>query len=284
MKKFLLRLLTIQLLINTFFSASKVNAIIPFYYLPSKRSLEQESLSIGKNAYQLLFFGQIKESLNLAKLAISLNSKDEKLWAILAESQIANNQLEEALISINKGKAIDNSLSEFYFAESSIFLRQKKFNDAKKSLTIGLKIDPNNATAIFQLGNIFLSEKNYEEALNNFEKAATINPKLWPAINNKGLVYFELNKKSLAILEFKRAISIEENAETLLALAVSLEIEDLEKSILLAKQALIKNPRYVDFEYRSEQLWGEKLQQATEKLFKLQELKEDIENAKNNLI
>ena len=284
MKKILLPLFSIPLLSLTFLRIDKVNAIVPYYSLPSQQSLEQDSLSIGRNAYQFLFLGQIKESLNLAKLAISLNKKDEKLWAILAESQIANNLFDEALESIKQGKAINNNLSEFYFAESSIFLKQKKFNDAKKSLTIGLKIDPNNAIAIFQLGNIFLSEKNYENALKNFEKASVLDPKLWPAINNKGLVYFELNKKSLAIIEFEKAISIEKNAETMLALAASLEIEDLKKSILLVRQALIKNPKYVNYEYRSEQLWGEKLQQATEKLFELEELKEDIENAKSNLI
>ena len=48
---------------------------------------------------------------------------------------------------------------------------------------------------------------------------------------------------------------------------------------LLVKEALQKNPNYASFAFRKEQLWGEKLQRATEKLLKLEELKKDISNA-----
>ncbi|BCV05802.1 MAG: hypothetical protein CM15mV117_280 [Caudoviricetes sp.] len=57
-----------------------------FIIYQQKKNLNQESLSIGKNAYQLLYFGQYHESLNLAKLAVQINKNDEKLWLILSES------------------------------------------------------------------------------------------------------------------------------------------------------------------------------------------------------
>ena len=85
-----------------FLKIEKVQSIIPYYYLPTIKNLEKESLSIGKNAYQLLFFGQYEESLNLAKLAVKINAKDEKLWLILSEAQLANNQYKNALNSLDK--------------------------------------------------------------------------------------------------------------------------------------------------------------------------------------
>ena len=72
------------------FQIEKVQAIVPYYYFPTIKNLQKQSLYIGKNAYQLLYFGQYEDSLNLAKLAVRINAKDEKLWLILAEAQIAN--------------------------------------------------------------------------------------------------------------------------------------------------------------------------------------------------
>ena len=73
-----------------FLQVEKVKGIIPHYYFPTIKDLQKQGLYIGKNAYQLLYFGQYEDSLNLAKLAVKINTKDEKLWLILAEAQIAN--------------------------------------------------------------------------------------------------------------------------------------------------------------------------------------------------
>ena len=126
-------------------------------------------------------------------------------------------------------------------------------------------------------------EKNYEEALEEFDKAIKIKKDFWQAINNKGLAYFELNKIDLSIVSFKKALSLEENAEPLLGLASCLRIKDTNKAIFLAKKALIKNPSYVEYNYRKEQLWGEKLQSSTEKLFENAQLKDEISFAKTKI-
>ena len=280
MKKHFTKLLCISLLFNFLLKGDQLNALVPYYYLPTIKNLEKESLSIGRNAYQLLYFGQIKESLNLAKLAVKINKLDEKLWLILSESQIANNLYEEALISLKKAENINPNLSEIYFSKSSIFLKQLNLKEAKIALKSGLRITPKNHKAIFQLGNIFLMEKNYLSAIKFFDKAIKIKPEFWQAINNKGLAYFEQDKINKSIELFEKAISLEENAEPLLGLASCLRLQDINSAILLAKKALIKNPNYVEYNYRKEQLWGEKIQISTEKLLKNDQLKQDIKNAK----
>ena len=126
---------------------------------------------IGKNAYQLLYFGQYEDSLNLAKLAVKINTKDEKLWLILAEAQIAKEQYKNALNSLNKAEKINSKISEIYFAKSNIYLKISKLENAKSALETGLKFEPNNHKAIFQLGNIFLMEKNYSKAIELFDKS-----------------------------------------------------------------------------------------------------------------
>ena len=280
MIKFLLKLSFIYLISSHFFGTKQIKALVPPYYTPSRNNLKTEGLNIGKTAYQLLQFGQLKESLNLAKLAIKINKSDVNLWLILSEAQIANEYFDNALISLKKAEEINPNKSEIYFAKSSIYLKKLKLKDAKISLSSGLKISPKNYKALFQLGNIFLMEKNYFSAIENFDKSIIIKKDFWQAINNKGLAYFEKDDINLAIFFFKQAISISKNAEPILGLASCVMKDDINEALKLAKQALSENPNYVDFKYREEQLWGEKLQKRTKKLLENEEIKNEVALAK----
>ena len=202
MKKSLLKILFFSIITSHIFITESLKALIPYYYFPETKSLQKESLSIGKKAYQLLYFGQIKDSLNLAKLAIKINNTNETLWTILAETQIANKLYDDALISLNNAQKINPKMGEIYIAKSTIYLKQSKIEKAKISLISGIKIFPENFKAIFQLGNIYLMEKNYEKAIEEFDKAIKIKIDFWQAINNKGLAYFELDKIDLSIISF----------------------------------------------------------------------------------
>jgi len=264
-----------------FFKAEQIKALVPYYYFPEIKNLQKESLSLGKNAYQLLYFGQYEQSLNVAKLAVKINSTDEELWLILAEAQIANKLYRNALISLNKAQTINPKTSEIYFTKGNIYLQISELQNARKSMETGLKINPNNHKAIFQLGNIFLMEKNYPLAIKTFDKSIKIKPDFWQALNNKGLAYFEQNKINESIKFFEKAISIEENAEPLLGLASCLKEKDINLALILAKKALTKNPNYVNYEYRKEQLWGEKLQTSTEILLQNDQLQENVILAKS---
>ena len=283
MTKFFKKILCGTLITFCFLKVEKVESVVPYYYFPSTKNLQKESLSIGKNAYQLLYFGQYEDSLNLAKLAVKIDSKNVKLWLILSETQLANGLYKNALNSLNKAEKLDPDISEIYFAKSNIYLKISQQENAKKALETGLKIEPKNHKAIFQLGNISLMEKDYLEAIKLFDKSLKIKPEFWQAINNQGLAYFEKNKINLSISLFEKAISIQENAEPLLGLASCLRNRDINLAIQLAKKALTKDPNYADYNYRKEQLWGEKLQASTEILLQNRELQKDLIVAKSKI-
>ena len=283
MKKFLKKLINVSFIIVYFFQIKQAQSLVPYYYLPTSKNLEREAFSIGKNAYQLLYFGQYEQSLNMAKLAVKINKNDEKLWLILSEAQVANKLYKNALISLNKAQEINPNNSETYILEGNIYLKTSKLQKAKTALEKALRIESNNYKAIFQLGNIFLMEKNYSKAIKLFDQSVKIKPDFWQAINNKGLAYFEKNKVNLAIKLFESAISIEENAEPLLGLASCINILDNKLAIQLAKKALDKDPKYVNYDYRKEQLWGEKLQASTEILLQNEQLKKDVILAKSKI-
>ena len=283
MKKFFIKTLFLLLFSGFIFKLNPLKAFVPYYYFPKKHIIEKQSMTIGRNAYQLLYFGQVKESLNLAKLAVKINSSNEKLWLILSEAQTANKLFVDAIISLENAQKLNPKISEIYFSKSNIYLRQSKLEKAKVALELGLKLEPNNHKAIFQLGNIFLMKKDYFSAIKNFKKAVKIKPDFWQAINNQGLAYFEKDQINLSIKFFEEAITIEENAEPLLGLAACLRIENINSAVKLAKKALTKDPNYVDFIYRKEQLWGELIQISTEKLFKNDQLQELVKSAKSRI-
>ncbi len=283
MKKFFKNLLCISLLSVYFLKTEEVKSLVPYYYFPTIENLQKESLSIAKNSLQLLYFGQFKDSLNLAKLATKINPTDEKVWLILSEAQVANKQYKNALISLNKAKNINSNNGEIYFALSNVYLKISQTQNAKTNLTKGLKINPNNHRAIFQLGNILLIEKKYSEAIKIFDKSVEIKPDFWQAINNQGLAYFENNNINSSIKLFEKAISIEDNAEPLLGLASCLRVKDIKLALQLAKKALAKDPNYVSYNYRKEQLWGEKLQTSTEYLLQNEQLRQDVKLAKSKI-
>ena len=283
MRRFLKNILCVYLISFCFLKIEKVKSIVPYYYFPTIKNLEKESLSIAKNAYQLLFFGRYQDSLNLAKLAVKINARDEKLWLILSEAQVANNLYKNALNSLDKAQKINPNISEIYFAKSNIYLQISQLNKAKNALEKGIRIEPKNHKAIFQLGNISLMEKNYIKAINLFDKSIKIKPDFWQAINNKGLAYFEKNDTAQSIKLFEKAISIEDNAEPLLGLASCLRFKDIKLAVELAKKALAKDPNYVYYNYRKEQLWGEKLQASTEILLQNKQLQNDVTLAKSKI-
>ena len=179
MKKSLFKILFFSIISSNIFIAESLRALIPYYYFPEAKSLRKEGLSIGKQAYQLLYFGQIRDSLNLAKLAVKVSSDNETLWTILAETQIANKLYDDALISLNNAQEINPKMGEIYLAKSSIYLKQSKIKKAKISLIKGINILPENFRAIFQLGNVYLMEKNYEKAVKEFDKAIKIKTDFW---------------------------------------------------------------------------------------------------------
>ena len=283
LKRFLKKIIFIFLISFYLFTIEKVQSLVPYYYFPTFKNLQNESLSIGKNAFQLLYFGQYEQSLNLAKLAVKINKTNEQLWLILSEAQIANKLYKDALTSLNEAQNINSKISEIYFTKSNIYLKISQLKKAKNALETGLKIEPNNHKAIFQLGNIYLIEKNYSKAINLFDKSIDIKSDFWQAINNKGLAYFEKNNINRSITLFEKAISIENNAEPLLALASCLRMKDIKLAIQLAKKALNKDPNYVNYDFRKEQLWGEKLQISTKILLQNEQLKQDVVLAKSKI-
>ena len=97
MNKFLKKIIWISFICFYSLQIKTVQAIVPYYYFPTIKNLQKQSSYIGNNAYQLLYFGQYKDSLNLAKLAVKINPKDEKLMKDSIELVLTNKSIKSEM-------------------------------------------------------------------------------------------------------------------------------------------------------------------------------------------
>ena len=265
-------------------STLPAQALVPTVYLPSAQELEGSAIGIGRTAAQLLSLGQPEEAARLAALAVRLRPNDERLWAVLAEAQLRSKQLKPAADSLARAKKLDPKNAGLWFAEASLALRDNRPNDAIPLLDQGLKLDPKNPSAYFDLGNARVMQTEFRAALSAFEKASSLKPTFWEALNNQGIVLFEMGNTREAIQRWRHVLTIERNAEPMLALAAALnrQKDGDEEAITLAQQALKQDPNYVLPDHQKQQLWGLSLRLATRDLLTNPGLKTAVERAQAN--
>ena len=269
--------------ISSFGLIAPAQALVPYVYLPTEVELSGSSLGIGRTAAQLLQMGQPKEAAQLGALAVRLNPNDERLWTVLAEAQLRSNQLEDASQSLAKAKKINPNNAGLWFAEAAIALRAERPEEAIPLIQRGLQLDGRNAAAYFDLGNARIMQNKLARALQSFEKATEIKPNFWEALNNQALVLFELGQHNEAIRRWRQVLKLEQNAEPMLALAAALHQKgEQNEAVLLAKEALSKNPNYVLPLHQKEQLWGSHVRQATANLLREAALASSVERAQAN--
>ena len=261
---------------------NKSLAFFPKINEPNQQELESTAIQIGNTAIQLIQFNQNEEAIRLLKLAVKLNPREIQLWISLAEAQLELNRNYEALASLDQAIKLQPDEQSIYFRQATIYMNLNNPKTARNYIKQGLSINKNNERGYFQLGNAEIMLNNYNSALIAFKRSSEINSKFWQSINNEGLVLYELDNYKEAISKFRSAIEISNDPEPMLALAIVLYSSDKKstESLNLAKIALKSNPKYVLREYQAKQLWGKKLQKSAQLLFKNEEMKKIVKEAK----
>ena len=281
---FYYKLIISILAILSFSNIKSTKAFVPYIYEPNLNALNNTAISIGQTAVQILQLNQPEEAIRLSELAISIQPKDYRLWAILGESQKQSGLLKEADISLSKAISINSNKASLWFAHGTLAIQRKKPNQAIFLLKKGLKLEPKNPIAYFQIGNAEFMQVKLKKALKSYEKALSMKSDFWESLNNKGLILFEMGKEKEAIKAWQKVIIISRNSEPLLALAAALYKNSTtqEAAIKLAKESLDKNPNYVSATHQKEQLWGNRLISATKELLAEPKLSREVERALAN--
>ena len=276
-----LKFISIGLITSFFLINSYSNGFTPQVYEPNVNELKSQGINLARTAAQLLYFGQTETANQVANMAIKLNKDNDQIWAILAETEILLKKYDKARFSLQQAQKIKPNKANYYFKEATVCFLTNDIKNSIRKIRKGLEIDPQSEDGYFQLGNAKILENNIKSALPAFNKAIELKPDFWQAINNKALVLYELNSKEQAISLWEKVLSIESDAEPILALAAARYSTGKEnsESIKFAIKALSQNPNYVSEKYQKEQLWGKKLRNATKKLLKDEALVDTVNKA-----
>jgi len=120
--------------------------------------------------------------------------------------------------------------------------------------------------ALFDLGVAYHRLDRLDLAVAQYKRAVVLESDFWPGINNIGLVEYERGDVAAALEQWKQAVAIyPEAAEPQLAIAVAFYGQgEAEKGLLLGERAIALDPRYADLEFLRENLWGDRLIEATQ--------------------
>lgn len=153
-------------------------------------------------------------ALILIDKAIALNDTNE--WYPIQKSEIEFKLYgpRDAINTILKAIKLNRKKSEFYNRAGSYYESGGLIDSAVYMFNLAIKYAPNDTLkyAYFQnRGAAKIGNRNFEGAKQDFEKVLEFNPNDIATLNNIANVYDELGEKNKAILTLKKIITIEPN-------------------------------------------------------------------------
>jgi len=260
-------------------------ALIPHTVKLNFGNLEEQALSLAKDAAQLAQFEQYDMALSRARLAVQLAPQSYQAQAVLGTLYLRKEEYPKAIASLNNAANLKKDNPAILFSLGSAYVRNGDYQLAIQKLKQGLALAPKETTALFDLGNAYFLTKRYDEAVAEYNTAIKLEPKFWAATNNIGLVEYEKGNVDTAIKKWQEAIAQAEltddkAAESKLALAVATYVKgDRAQGIKLGETALKIDPRYGKLSFLKENLWGDKLLGDAKLILEVPTLKELVEKS-----
>jgi len=191
----------------------------------SKKYVEQKSdlyLELGKKkiqekgdaksyyefGVQSQVLGNLDEAIDSFKKSISLNQQMIPAYINLGSIYIAQKKYDEATEILRKGNKINPNNSNIHNNLGLVYERTDE-NKAIEEFKLSIKLSQNNVEPCWNLARIYTKQQNFNEAINLLEKIIEINPKNILAYNNLGGLYIKLNKNKEAINILEKAIKID---------------------------------------------------------------------------
>ena len=153
-------------------------------------------------------------SLEFFQQAIALDPNFAEAYAGIADANVLkfnfglakkDNVISEARQAVNKALLLNQSLSNAHTSLALIlFLIDRNWPEAEKSLQRALELDPNNADAFNRYGYFLMRLGRFDEALGKFSKARELNPLGAIIQSNIGLTYLCSRRYADAIQQLEK--------------------------------------------------------------------------------
>lgn len=250
--------------------AVEAQALLPYTLPLDEERLTATGLTLAQEAAQLAQFQQYEEALARIQLAAQLAPQDPQILALMGSLHLQVGDSAAAVTALETAKTISDDDPIIWFTLGSAYFSEGKYLQAASSLEKGLSLEPGNPGAHFDLGNAYYKLNRYDKAIDQYESAISFNESFWPAVNNIGLVLYEMGQLEPAIEQWERSLTLsDEEPEPTLAIAVARYAANINRpaAIESATAALERDSRYADLAFLEENLWGDRLLNATEAMF-----------------
>ncbi|MEM1251086.1 MAG: tetratricopeptide repeat protein [Cyanobacteria bacterium P01_H01_bin.21] len=250
--------------------AVDAQALVPYTLPLDEERLTATGLTLAQEAAQLAQFQQYDEALARIQLAAQLAPQDPQILALMGSLYLQVGDSAAAVTTLETAKSISDDDSVIWFTLGSAYFSEAKYLQAASALEKGLTLEPGNAGAHFDLGNAYYKLNRYQKAIEQYEAAIGVNEAFWPAVNNIGLVLYEMGQLEPAIEQWERSLTLSsEEPEPTLAIAVANYAANINRTAAIesATAALERDSRYADLAFLEENLWGNRLLNATEAMF-----------------
>jgi tetratricopeptide (TPR) repeat protein len=244
-------------------------AVLPLRRDLSQLDLEEEGLMLIEDAIQLSRFQQYRWAVPRAKLATQLVPERFEGWYILGTLLVQEREFEAGIQALNTARRLNARESGVHSILGSAHFQQGDYAAALSALSMATRLGDNSIETLFDLGNTQYMLGQYDAAIATYERAMAQDATFWPGINNIGLVQYEQGNIDAAIASWQKAVSLDPTAaEPQLAVAVATYVKgDRNRGLELTRQALSLDSRYGEIDFLVENLWGDRLIQATNTLF-----------------
>ena len=199
-------------------------------------------------ATQLREKGEFTQAINILKDGLSRFPKNSNFLAFLSLCYILNDQLEDAVVQLDKAKEVDPDNATVSWNEVRLLLKK---NNVSEALTLARKANerfPDDIEGMGILGSCLRANGNISESLKFLNKAIEQNDNYAEAFINRGLIRLTLKDKHNALEDLERAHQLKPYIKQIWNLLIKLKIEfkHFEDTILIINKILEIDPKNAD--------------------------------------
>jgi len=184
--------------------------------------------------------GDIESAIECYKKAIKKDSKNIKIYSLLASALTTTKNFTEAEEVIQKAISINDKNFELYLAWGILLLKMKKYKEAKDKFNISAKYNFQDARSLYMSAVTEIELGEYSSAQEKLFLVVNLTENNFEAMHNLAYVYFIKKDYNNALKYAKQSLEIYQNKiETYLLLGdIYAELNDPENSFKTYENAL----------------------------------------------
>ncbi len=191
----------------------------------TQNEVDQHDDKLIDKSIKLRESGKYDEAIDLLKGNFSSLSNDPNLLSIISHCHILNDNLEEAIICLEKAKSINPKIASIGWNETRILLKQKKVDEALVIAKKTNKLFPDDVEGMGVLGSCLRLHGDIDVSLKFLNKAIKINPNYAEAYINRGLISLIQKKKIKCLSDLEKAHQLKPHIRDIWHLVLDLKMD-----------------------------------------------------------